>query len=387
MRVVSVTFFLILCLNVFSQNIEKSIQILDGDTNLPIDNASVTILKTKQIYISNSEGIVNFILDGNSIIQISHFSYKTVTIRATILKEKITNIVLKSVVTNLEEIIVTRKHPQKILEELVKNSTNKLTVPVRLKVYTREFFKFNGDYTYYNDGLLNFQIQADKNNFKSNILVEQNRSFGLIDKDVSQDLLGYNLNDLMQNYYSFEYLKVLLEKDAKKEFDFVVKLYTVNKDYNLMVVTPSDDSKNAIDDFKIIYDPKKKIILEVSSYLSPTVLSKRNDKTVKGEKNIYKSNFKNIYKSDSSDYYLISSYEEAGLEYFNNKKVKNIEVINTFTVTEFSKSRFTFKENEEFKDKTLLNKNNVILTEYWDVSGLKASKEETEIIERLHYKE
>jgi hypothetical protein len=40
-----------------------------------------------------------------------------------------------------------------------------------------------------------------------------------------------------------------------------------------------------------------------------------------------------------------------------------------------------YKENEVFKDKTLYNKKNSILTNYWNNSGLTSTEEEEKIIE------
>ena len=290
-------FFFILTSNVSSQNIEKTIILKDEETKLPIVDATVYVLKTKQNLISNSEGEVNFVIKGNTNIEISHTSYIGTTLRSNALKEKVTIIYLKNNVTGLDEIILTKRHPQKILLTLVENSKKRLSVPARLKVYSREFFKLNGKYSYYNDGLMNFQIFDKTRKVNSNILVEQNRSIGLLDVDITTDLLGYNLNDIMENYYNFKYLSPLLQSDAKKEYDFIIKVYSKNKDYNIISAIPNEKSKGLADDFSIVYDPEEKIIIEVSSVLSPSIISKVEDKKVVGSKNIYKSLFKTIYKS------------------------------------------------------------------------------------------
>ena len=49
----------------------------------------------------------------------------------------------------------------------------------------------------------------------------------------------------------------------------------------------------------------------------------------------------------------------------------------------FSTQKFSYKENEVFKDKTLFNKQNVILTDYWNDSGITATDEEQLIIDKL----
>ncbi|MEC4003845.1 hypothetical protein OX283_004190 [Flavobacterium sp. SUN052] len=383
MKRIIVLLFLVLYSNCFSQDNEISIALKDSDTNLPIIDATVYVVKTKQLFLSNSDGIVTFVLTGISNIQISHTSYTTTIIRSSTLKEKVNLVVLKSTINNLDEIVITKQHPQKILKSVVENSVKKLTVPARLKVYSREFFKLNGLYSNYNDGLLNFQINGKDKDFKADILVEQNRSFGLVDENINNDLVGYNLNDIMQNYYNFKYLNVILDPKTKKIYDFLIKSSTTNADYYIMLVTPLDDAKGLLDDFTIVYDKKKKLIIEVNSSVSPSIIAKAKDKTSIGSKNIYKSMFKTIYRNDDSNYYLISSKEEIGFERIDKKGVTNIEVRNYFVTTNFSNQNYTFKENEAFKDKTLFNKKNKILTDYWNTSGLTATDEELQIIKDI----
>lgn len=375
--------FIIFSINVFSQNEEKVIVLKDVDTDLPIEDATVFVAKTRQTLLSNAEGTVSFVLNGISNVQITHATYNTVKLRSNILKEKKNVIYLKNSITGLEEIIVTKQHPQKILKDIVESSIKKLTIPARLKVYSREFFKMNGVNSYYNDGLMNFQLFGNSKNFKTDILLEQNRSFGLIDPDFSSDVLGYNLNDIMENYYNFKYLNPILEPKAKKDYDFLIKSSSKNEDYYLMTITPIDDTTELRDDYTILYDRKKKIIIEASSFVSPTTIANTKDKTAVGSKNIYKSLFKTIYRQDGSNYYLVSSKEEIGFEKIEKNKKTDIEVKNYLVTTNFSTHNFTYKDSEVFKDKTLYNKKNSILTNYWDVSGLVATEEEQQIIEKI----
>jgi hypothetical protein len=387
MKNILIALFLILSSQVSSQNVEKTITVIDAETNLPIEDVTIFILKTKQALISNAVGKVNFKLTGSSNIQVTHSAYVTVTVRSSALLKTDNIIYLKSNVTNLDEIIITKQHPQKILKALVENSIKKLTVPARLKVYTREFFKLNGNYAYYNDGLMNFQVFGKEKKFKSNILVEQNRSFGLVNEEISSDVLGYNLNDIMQNYYNFKYLNPILDPKSKKDFDFVLKAYTKNKNYNIMLVSPLENTKGLQDDYTIIYDYKKKIIIEVSSVVSPSTLTRVKDKKAIGSKNIYKSIFKTIYRFDDDIYYLVSSKEEIGFERVDKNAMTDIEVRNYFITTNFSNQNYTYKESEVFKDKTLYNKKNVVLTNYWDVSGITPTDEEQEIILKIEGKD
>lgn len=376
--------FLLFSLNFYSQEVEKTIILKDADTNLPIEDVTVLVLKTKQLNLSNSEGKVSFLLKGVSSIQITHTSYIIKTVRSSELVDKESVIYLKNNFTKLDEIILTKQHPQKILLSLIDNSSKKFTVPGRLKVYSREFFKKNGVYLNYNDGLINFQLSGKPNNFNTTILVEQNRSYGLLDDTVSDDLLGYNLNDIMQNYYNFKYLNPILNPKAKKDYDFLIKAHPSNEDLYVMTAIPVDEVSNMLDDYTIVYNRKKKIIIEVSSVISPMSLAKRKDVNRRNGKNIYKSFFKAIYRLDSNNYYLISSREEIGFERIYKNNSTDIEVRNYFVTTNFSNQNYSFKEIDIFKDKTLFNKKNVILNNYWEISGLVSTNEEDLIIQSLN---
>jgi hypothetical protein len=370
----------------FCQEKGQTIIIMDEVTNLPIEDVTVYIVKTKQTNVTNAEGKVSFVINGISNLKISHPSYLGITVRSSTLTMNPAILYLKTDTKVLEEIVVTKQHPQKVLKSIVENSIKTLTAPARLKVYTREFFKLNGTYSYYNDGLLNFQIFGKEKNFNTTILVEQNRSIGLVTEEVSADLLGYNLNNIMENYYNFNYLDILLDAKAKKDFEFVIKTFSQNKDYLKMMVSPLENAKGLLDDFVIIYDKKRKLIIEVSSSLSSTSLAHNKEKKAIGSKNIYKSMYKNSYRVDNGNYYLVSSKEEIGFEKVEKNKTSNIEVRNYFLTTNFSTQNYSFKPEEVFKDKTLHNKTNVILSDYWNVSGLTATEEEQQIIQMLQDK-
>jgi hypothetical protein len=383
MKQLYLLFLLTFSVSICAQSVEKTLILKDVATNLPLEDVTVFIIKTKQTLLSNAEGKVTFVLNGSSNIQVTHSSYLKVTVRSSALQKTDNIIYLKSNINDLDEIIVTKQHPQKILKSIVANSVKKLTVPARLKVYSREFFKMDGNYTYYNDGLMNFQLFGKDKNFKSNILVEQNRSFGLVYDQINSDVLGYNLNDIMQNYYNFKYLNPILDVGAKKKYDFIIKGYSANNDYNVMIVTPLDNNNNLRDDFRIIYDWKKKIIIEVNTVVSPTTIANIKEKKAVGSKNIYKSLFKTIYRLDGENYYLVSSKEEIGFERVDKNKTTDIEVRNYFVTTNFSTQNYSYEDSEVFKDKTLYNKKNTILSTYWDISGLAATEEEQAIINQL----
>lgn len=355
----------------------------DIETLQPIENATVIILKTKQVLLTNEDGKVTFVLTGGSNVEVSEMNYEEVTLRWAALKENEFVVYIKNKKENLDEVVVSKQNSQKILQKLVSNSKEKLSFSYRLKVYVREFFMLDNQYSYYNDGLVNFQF--NKNN-TTTLLVEQNRSYGLLETDISSDLRGYNLNNIMENYSNFKYFEPLLDTKAKKQYDFTTKGHPSNKELYIMSVTPFDKAKEAIDNFEIIYDPEKKLILEFTVSVTPANLDKVDDKTKIGDKNLTKSFVKVTYRCDDKDYYVLSSNEEIGYNLILKDKTKNIQVRNSFVTTGFNRQNFTYKESDVFKEKSLFNKKNKILTNYWDTSGFTATDEEKAIIASLEYK-
>jgi len=385
MKRIFVLLHFILCFTVFSQTNEKKVILLDADTNQPIDEAVVLVLKTKQVLMTNAEGTVAFELKGGSNLKVTHSTYQSIVIKWASLTQEENIFYLKSKLNALDDIVITSKNPQEIIKDLVINSTKTLNVPARLKVYSREFFKLNGDYTYFNDGLINFQLYKEQKKVKSILLLEQNRSFGLVDDLNSSDLLGYNLNDMMEKYYLFSVLKPLLDDKSKKKYNFIVKVNPFNEGYNNIIATPilAEKSLELLDDFKIVYDVKRKLIIEVTAVVSPEALVTIDENTAKGAKNIIRSLFKTNYRVDAGNYYLVSSNEEINYSINAGNEIKNIEILNDLVTTNFNIQNFTYNDSQVFKDKTLFNAKNSILTEYWNISGLTPTAKELEIINKI----
>ena len=100
MKKIFLILFLISCFSALCQSVEKSIILKDIDTNLPIEDVTVFIAKTKQTLLSNADGVVTFVLNGVSNIQITHSTYNPIKLRSTLLKEKENVFYLKNNVYN-----------------------------------------------------------------------------------------------------------------------------------------------------------------------------------------------------------------------------------------------------------------------------------------------
>jgi hypothetical protein len=366
-----------------AQNLDILIIVKDFETDLPIDEVTITAIKTKQGFLTNAEGKAILHLTKPSDLEFVHSSYRTYIVKFSTLNKKENIVYLEPVTQQLEEVILTREHPQEILKQLVEKSKNQLTIPVNLKIYLREFYKKNDKMVYFNDGLLNFQVLGNVKNVKSDILVEQNRAVGLLDEDIDANLLGYDLNNIIENYYQFKYLDEVLTNRAKKNYDFQVKTYLPNDTYLRIRIVPLDEVKGILSEFNVVYDPEKRLIMEITSIVTPSRLDELKAAFMSSSK-VFKLEFRNVFRMEDGIYYLANSKEVIGFEKKYKKQNRRIEVRNHMVVTNFDKKLFEYDSHNIFKDKSLINKKTMVFSNYWDNdSGLLATAEEKAVIEYL----
>ena len=367
----------------FSQNLEFIVIVKDLDTDLPVDEVTITALRTRQGFLTNKDGKAIINLTRSSDLELIHSTYKKTIVKFSTLDKKENVVYLEPVTKQLEEFIITKDHPQEILKKLIENSKSKITIPVSLKVYLHEFYKRDNQIIFFNDGLINFQILGNSKNIKTDILVEQNRAIGFFDADFDANILGYDLNNIIENYYQFKYLDEVLDTKAKKLYDFSIRTYPPNEEYLVIKISPLSDSKGILSDFTVVYDSDKKIILEVSSFVKQDRLQEYKESLLATRK-VYKLEFKNTFRLEGNYYYLANSKEVIGFEKRYKNKARKIEVKNHMVVTDFKKKTFEYADKNIFKGKSLINKQTSFFTNYWDVaSGFVSTDEEKNIIEQL----
>jgi hypothetical protein len=370
--------------NIFSQE-TFVLTFFDIDTKLPIENAVVLVNRTKENHLSNEEGKVSFSLSGVSTIEVSHISYKKLTFRSSNFDKKSIAFYLEPQVKNIQEIIITQRHPQLILKDIVENSRKRISIPANLKVYTREFDKIDDKYIYFNDGLLNFQLYYDKNKtLKTDILIEQTRSVGLIDP-LDKEVLGYDLVHLMSSYSEFNYLDFIVSKVGISFFDYTLKTHPNNDQLLVMVVEPKDYKGGLLYNYEITYHQKDKIILEIDIFHSEKRLNLL--KVVKDQRGriLVENKIKNKYFYKNNDYYLLQSIELIKFKNFKNKKEQIIDVRNVMHVLNFTNKLFIYDEKYLLKQKSLINNKSHLHTPFWeDKSGTLLTQEEEEIIKMIN---
>lgn len=371
----------------FSQTKEITLIFKDKDTGNLIENVLVNILRTDENFQSNKEGLVKFKLEKPSRISISQAEYKQAVLNSITFKTTEIIVELESISQDIEDIVITNRQAFSILKTLINKSMKQLTAPINLKIYSREFFKYNNEYTSYSDGLVNFCLKEKPDKFAADILVEQNRTYNLVNNEkIEKKTLSYNMYDIIQNYYDFKYINNFAESKVKKKFEFEIKTVRGKANFYQMVITPKPEIEEFLPTVTIVYDFKKNIILELEYFVEPNRFEfsdVSNLKVVKGK--VFNSTFKALYLVDGDDYLLVSTKEEIGIMVNDKKNVENkVEVVNYLMTTQHSRKFVPYQKEDVFKEKSLINKKNSIITEYWETnSGLLLTTEEKRIVDNL----
>ena len=371
----------------FSQTKEVVLVFKDKTSGALIENVVVAILRTDENFQSNKEGVVKFNLNKPSRINIKHTEYKEISLNSVTIKELETVVFLESISQDIEDVVITNRKSFSILKTLINKSMKQLTAPINLKIYSREFFKYNNEYTSYSDGLVNFCLKEKPDKFAADILVEQNRTYNLVNNEkIIKKTLSYNMYDIIQNYYDFKYIANLAESKAKKKFEFEIKTVRGKADFYQMVISPKPEIEEFLPTVTIIYDNKKNIILELEYFVEPNRFEYSdvsNLKVVKGK--VFHSTFKALYILDGDEYFLASTKEEIGLMVKDKKDVENkVEIANYLITTQHSRKFVPYEKEDVFKEKSLINKKNAIITEYWETnSGLLLTADEKKIVDNL----
>lgn len=277
--------------------------------------------------ITNREGF--FSLSGNltlgDSIVFSHIAYEPKTIALSALKETENSIKLLPKTYTLDEVAVVSESAVNKLKKALDVSKSKLSLPVHLATYYREFVKEDSHYTKFSDGLIDFELTGDIENSKTKVFVKQSRAIEL--KTEENEDIDWNINsplDIknMTAPFFFNALSELIENSDKYEF-----LTSYINDKNLkdlltIKFTPKAVNKELLYQGEITIDQQSKYILSYSIGLEQSISKTPkviNMLIVKGQ--LKQKEVLVLFQTDNGSYRPWYANKRMAIRVWNNKKL------------------------------------------------------------------
>ncbi|ESU21205.1 hypothetical protein FEDK69T_25720 [Flavobacterium enshiense DK69] len=368
---------------------EKKITVIlkNEITKEVVSGASVSVVNSNQGAVSNEEGVFRLSIDAPSEIVITHLTYKTKVIPSSDLKQAETIVFLEENDTKLEEMIISKTPIYQVLSALVENSAKRLTMPIHLSTYCREFVKNYGNYSRFSDGLVDLHIKGKAKKVDIDAVALQNRSYGLNEKDpASEHLIGFKLDRIIEKTYEFSVLKTFCTKKSQKDYDFEIKSNPSDDNVYFIYITPKKEAEKLLYEAKVAYNRSQKLILSVDMKIADSHLQYSKEMNFILMRALFKKDdFKATFKFENDKYFLANTFADVHFKAWNKRGMDyDLEAKNAFVVKNYADENFSY-DKEEIMDNSVLarNKNN-IKSQYWEFdSGLTLTIEEEKIVEKL----
>lgn len=375
---------------ILSQEKNITVTLRNKLTQEVISGASVSV-KDKGIgAVSNDDGIFKLSIPATSEIQISHLTFKTLTIAVKDLKEGDNVLFMDVNDFTMEEVIVTTTPVYEILAGLIDNSRQQLSNPIHLNTYCREFIKNHGKYTRFTDGLVDLHIKGKPKNIDVDAVAVQNRSYGLTEEEeAAKMLVGFSLEDIIEKTYEFGVLKKFTKKSSLEKYDFEIKSNPANENMYIIHITPKKEVEELLFNVKVAYDSHKKIILSVEQKTADTHIQYSKEINILIARALIKnSHFKAEFKFENNKYVLSSTLADIHFKLWNKRKINyDMEAKNALIVSKFQNETFAYNKKDVIKKGRLFKQTNNIKTHYWEFdSGLTPTHDEQAVIDKLKSK-
>lgn len=387
MKKLLVVFAIICATAISAQQKQITVVLKNESTKEAIPGATVSVKNFNQGAITNDDGLFRLTLESPSEIQVTHLTYKPLTLSSQELKEGENIIFMQENDVTMEEIVISNTPVYQLLSSLIENSTKRLSMPIHLNTYCREFVKNHDKYTRFTDGLVDLHIQGKPKKIDVDAIALQNRSYGLNEEDETSDLLiGFNVDKIIEKTYEFGILKNFCSAKSEKQYDFEIKSNPSNENIYIIHITPKAEVEEMLYQLKVAYDVNKKLILSVESKIAESHLKYSAEvNLLLARALIRKNDFKAVFKFENNNYFLANTLTDIHFKLWNRRKINyDMEAKNAMVITNYKAEDFRYDKKQIMKKGSLVKKETNIKTKYWEFdSGLSPTSEEEHIIKKL----
>ena len=319
--------FLLFANFTFAQMIDIKGRLI-SENNIDSLGYAMVNVKGKNIKtITNIDGF--FFLSGNltlgDSIVFSHIAYEPKTVTLSELKETENIIKLLPKIYTLDEVAVVSESAVNKLKKALDVSKSNLSLPVRLETYYREFVKEDSQYVKFSDGLIDFELSGNTENFKTKVFVKQSRAIELKteeNKDIDWNINSpLDIKNLAAPFF-LNALSELIENADKYEF-FTSYINDKNlKDYITIKFTPKAVNKELLYQGEITIDQQSKYILSYSIGLEQSISKTPkviNMLVLKGQ--LKQNEILVMFQTDNGNYRPWYANKRTAIKVWNNKKL------------------------------------------------------------------
>jgi hypothetical protein len=376
-----------------AQNIEIKGVVKDIQSKEPLGYANVSTQDGLYSTISNSEG--KFFLScpqGTQKIVFTYLGYATLTVNTASLPQD--GVYLMDVQEfMLDELIMLNTPMDELIDNLIKNSVAKLTSPIVLSTYYREFVSINNKFTKFSDGLIDYDFYKKDGDVKTNLVVKQSRAAEITAgvQEGSVRGIGPDVRKAVSSHCNFSVLKELFpKKKAYKNYDYIVKAIKSENGTQLqsITLTPKSDIKKALFEVSIVYNPQSNIILNIDAKMAPShVQYAKQHNVVLARYIINDLNYKIAFKEAHGQYLLSYGYIYGSLHIWNKNYDNTYKFTSDVIVTNFTTDTSKFDKAEKYRQNSLYENGNHYTEKFWlKNNSIVLTNEEEQVIKSLQNK-
>lgn len=383
--------FCFLASGLFAQQTIHGI-LIDNSSKVPIAFAAIGMNGFSSTSISNIDGVFSLTTTGNAdSLVVSHLNYglQAISYQKNTADTQLFHIDPKDIL--LDELIVSDVPVSTLLSQAVQRSQKKLSRPIVLNTYYREFVKTNAQYTKFSDGLLNYHLQG-KEKLKSDMEVIDSRAIELYDE--SDENMDWDMTSLLDVRKSADIAFVskigaFLDEKNFEKYDYLLRSRKdKNGDsYQIISFTPKPEIKEDLREGSVTIDSKSGLILELEYWIpdSHIAYSKQVSILVMNAK-MTAAKFKLIFRQTESEYYLFYVFKEVEMHIWNKKKFDDKFLFTSdLIVTNFQTTNIQFNKKNSYSKKSLYDRKATTIEEFWLThSSIPLTAEQQQVIAELN---
>lgn len=319
--------FLLFANFTFAQMMHIQGRLISENNKDSLGYAMVNVKRKNINTITNKDGF--FFLSGNltlgDSIVFSHIAYEPKTVTLSELKETGDIIKLLPKIYTLDEVAILGESALNKLKKALDVSKSNLSIPSRLETYYREFVKEDSQYVKFSDGLIDFELSGNTENFKTKVFVKQSRAIELKteeNKDIDWNINSpLDIKNLAAPFF-FNALSELIKNADNYEF-FTSYINDKNlKDLVTIKFTPKAVNKELLYQGEITIDPQSKYILSYSIGLEQSISKTPkviNTLVLKGQ--LKQNEILVMFQTDNGNYRPWYANKRTAIKVWNNKKL------------------------------------------------------------------